>query len=65
MVHFDFAENNVKRVTQRAATFIRCPLGHNFAHSVHFPSIFGIYSAYMLGYIDKNIECVRRLCAEL
>ena len=66
-VHFDFADNNVKSVTRRAATFIRYrfPLGHNFAHSVPFPSKLGILSAYMLDYIDKNIVCVRRLCAEL
>ena len=43
-VHFDFAENNVKSVTRRAATFIqyRCQIGHNFAHSENFSSIFGI-----------------------
>ena len=55
-MHFDFAENNVKSVTRRAATFIqyRCPIGDNFAHSEHFPSKFGILSAYMLDYIDKK-----------
>ena len=43
-VHFDFAENNVKSATRRAATFIqyRCPIGDNCAHSEHFPSKFGI-----------------------
>ena len=39
-VYFDFAEKNVKSVTQRAATLIRyrCQLGHNFVHSAHFSS---------------------------
>ena len=39
-VHFDFAENNIKSVTRRAATVIhyRYPLDHNFAPGKYFPS---------------------------
>ena len=56
MVYLDFAENNAKSVARRAATFIRyrCPLGHNFAHSAHFPSKLGIQYVTMLDYIDKK-----------
>ena len=52
----DFAENNVKSVKRRAATFIRYryALGHNFAHSAHFPSKLGIQYANMLDYFDKK-----------
>ena len=55
-MHLDFAENNIKSVVRRAATFIgyRCPLGHNFAHIAHFPSKLGIQSTNMLDYIDKK-----------
>ena len=66
-MHFDFAENNVKCVTRRAATFIqyRYLVGHNFAHSKHFPSKLGILSAYILDYIDKNYSTRKHLCAEI
>ena len=39
-VHFDFAENNVKSATRRAATFVqyRYPCSHNFAQSEYFSS---------------------------
>ena len=55
-VYLNFAENNVKSVARRAATFIRyrCSLGHYFAYSAHFPSKPGILSAHMLDYIDKK-----------
>ena len=55
-MHLDFAENNVKSIARCAATFIRyrCPLGHNFAHSAHFPSRLGIQSVNMLEYIDNK-----------
>ena len=66
--HFDFAENNVKSITRRAATFIRywCPLGHNFTHSGHFPSKLDILSAYMLDYIDKHYSmCKTFMCGAM
>ena len=62
-VHLDFAENNVKSVARRAATFIRyrCPLalGHNFAHNAHFPSNLGIQSGNMLDYSDKKYRMLK------
>ena len=53
-VNFDFAENTVKTIAQRAATSIqyRCSLSHNFVLSEYFRSKH--ISAYRLDYTDKN-----------
>ena len=53
-VNFNFAENTVKTIAQRAATSIQywCSLGHNFVLSEYFRSKH--ISAYRLDYTDKN-----------
>ena len=66
MVHFDFAENNVKSVARGAATFIQflCALGHNFALIRYFlPNLaYNLHIGWII--LTKNKECTRTFLSE-